>query len=64
MKKVIAKIDKKTGKLTIETQGYTGDECYKATEGLEKSLGLDRACSVPTAEAYVQEQTNQQVGGS
>lgn len=65
MKKITAKIDKATGKLTITTDGYSGEECYKATEQLEKSLGLDRACSVPTAEYFQEKQdTEQQVGGA
>lgn len=63
MKRITMKINPKTGQTEIKTTGYTGDECYKATEGLEKALGMDRACSVPTAEAFVQEKQDQQVGG-
>ena len=54
MKKIIAKIDPKTGILSIETQGYKGQECYDATSELEKSLGMDRACAASTPEMYQQ----------
>lgn len=63
MKKITAKIDKKTGKLSIETSGYTGEDCYKATEQLEKSLGMDRACSTPTAEYFAPTVENEQKVG-
>jgi len=64
MKKIIATIDKKTGKLTIQTQGYNGAECLAATEQLEKGLGMDRACSIPTSEMYNEQKNDQQVGGA
>lgn len=65
MKKITAKIDPKTGKLSIETSGYSGEDCYKATEQLEKSLGMDRACATPTGEYFQEKQEQQQeLGGA
>jgi Protein of unknown function (DUF2997) len=63
-KKIIAKINKKTGALTITTEGYAGADCLKATEELEKGLGMNQGCSVPTQEMYNVEKNEQQVGGS
>lgn len=53
-KKIIAKINKKTGGLEIKTEGYSGGECEEATRQLEQGLGMDQACSVPTPEMYQQ----------
>lgn len=64
-KKIIAKIEKKTGKLTITTEGYSGPDCLEATKALEEGLGMDQACSVPTEEMYkVKEGEQQQIGGA
>jgi Protein of unknown function (DUF2997) len=41
MKKVIAKIDKKTGKLTLSTEGFSGEACLAATKKLREGLGID-----------------------
>lgn len=51
-KKIIAVINKKTGKLEIKTEGYSGGECLEATKALEHGLGMDQACAVPTAEMF------------
>lgn len=65
MKKIISRIDPKTGVVSVKTEGFSGDECYKATEALEQKLGLDRACATPTPELYQEKQENeQQVGGA
>lgn len=40
MKKILIRIEKKTGKVTITPQGYTGSECLEATKKLEEGLGL------------------------
>lgn len=63
-KKIIAVINKKTGALSITTEGYNGAECLEATKELEQGLGMDQGCSVPTQEAYKIETNQQQVGGS
>ena len=46
------------GKVTIQTQGFTGSACKAATESLEKALGLKQSEKL-TAEFYAP-QTNQQ----
>jgi len=38
-KQITAKIDKKTGKITMETSGFTGAECVEATKEIELALG-------------------------
>lgn len=38
MKRVIVLVDRQ-GKLTLETQGYTGADCQVATRELEAALG-------------------------
>ena len=47
---VNVKIDKKTGKVKIETEGFVGEGCHCIDE-LEQSLG-SRLHTEPTAEAY------------
>lgn len=64
-KKIIATIDRKTGGLTIKTEGYAGAECLEATKQLEQGLGMDQACAVPTEEMYKQpEDREKEIGGS
>jgi len=64
MKQIIAKIDPKTGKLSIKTEGFQGTECLEATKALEQGLGMDQGCSVPTSEMYVEKRNDQTVGGA
>jgi len=40
MPKVIARINKKTGEMKIEAQGFVGDACLEATKGLRDKLGI------------------------
>lgn len=40
-KKIIARINRKTGKLTIQTEGYSGAECLEATRKIREGLGID-----------------------
>lgn len=40
-KKVIAKINKKTGKLTLSTEGFSGEACLAATKKLREGLGIE-----------------------
>jgi hypothetical protein len=63
-KKIKAKINRNTGQLSITTEGYAGAECLKATEELEKGLGMDQGCAVPTQEMFNVEKNEQQVGGA
>lgn len=63
-KKVIAKIDKATGKLSITTEGYSGGECLEATKALEAGLGMTQACEL-TPEYFQEKQEQQQeIGGA
>jgi hypothetical protein len=67
MKKIIAKINPKTGKVTLETQGFSGDECLKETEALKTKLGLHGGSCELTPEYYTTKQThdsNAEIGGS
>lgn len=64
MKKITAKIDVRTGRVTIETEGYEGATCLAATKALEEGLGL-REPDRELKPAYYQENPdNQQVGGA
>jgi hypothetical protein len=60
-KKIICIIDKDGG-MKVKTEGYSGEECLKATEKLEKGLGMNSACEL-TPEYYANVQNHQQVGG-
>ena len=50
MKTIIVEIDK-TGGVKIETQGFSGEECLKATENIKKALGMEQERQL-TAEYY------------
>lgn len=39
-KKITIKLDGRTGNVTVKPEGYKGDECFKATEGLERGLNM------------------------
>ncbi len=39
MKEMIVKIDK-NGNISIDTNGFTGDECIRETKKLEQALGV------------------------
>ena len=54
MKKIIGRIDKKTGKLTLETVGFTGEACLLATKKLRDGLGIE-AEPEKTADFYKEE---------
>jgi hypothetical protein len=41
-----------SGKVEIKTTGYAGAECLKATEQLEKDLGLQKTREEKTREFY------------
>lgn len=63
MKKIIAKISKKTGAVSIETQGYQGADCLEATKKLEDGLGINPDGRELKGEFYEQSTTdNQQIG--
>ncbi len=65
MPKVIAIINKKTGAVTIKTEGIDGPACLKATEKLREGFGItaepeltDQYYAAPTQE----QQLNQDQG--
>jgi hypothetical protein len=63
--KVTVTINPKTGEITKDTSGFQGDECQKATEGLDSGLGLTGAACTLKPEFYdAKPQVDQQVGGS
>jgi len=59
MKKIIGRIDKATGKLTLETVGFTGEACLEATRKLREGLGIE-AEPEKTADYYKEEVTQEQ----
>lgn len=60
MAQIKIRYNKKTGKLEIETVGFEGDECLKATAGLEKALGIDPS-KVQLTPEYFQEKTEDSI---
>lgn len=59
MKKITARINKRTGVITIQTDGFTGEACLLATKKLRDGLGItdepDR-----TSEFYAEDTTTEQ----
>lgn len=53
MKRVSVKSGR-DGSITVSTEGFAGEECLRATERLERSLG-DVGPMTPTAEMQVAE---------
>ncbi len=51
MKQIVIDIDE-DGVITIETRGFTGSDCLKATMELEKRLGGKKLKDIKTAEFY------------
>lgn len=63
MKTITVTVDRKTGRVTIETSGYEGATCLEATRKLEEGLGIIEPEREMLAEENIVE-TQQQVGGS
>lgn len=67
MKFIHAKINHKTGELTVKTEGFEGAECleHPAVKKMEEDLGLEGTVE-HTPEFYQEQQVNQQqnLGGS
>lgn len=59
MGKVIGRINKKTGAITIKTEGFNGEACLEATRKLRARLGIDKEPE-RTNEYYIQPQTEDQ----
>ena len=51
MKKIVAKINKKTGALTLQTVGFEGEACLEATRKLREQMRIE-AEPEKTAEYY------------
>jgi hypothetical protein len=48
------------GEATVQTRGYSGDDCLQASQFLEEALGITTA-ERKTAEYYRPTQTEQQI---
>lgn len=59
-KKIIGRINLKTGVLTLETEGYEGASCLEATRRLEEGLGMDVDMRDLKPEFYTGEQQVQE----
>lgn len=64
MKTIRIKIEKKTGKITISTEGYQGAECLAATKKLEDGLGLNDPDRELTDEYHQTTDEQQTLGGT
>jgi len=51
MPRTIEVIVSPTGETTVQTKGYTGNECFQASRFLEEALGVKTA-DKPTGEFY------------
>lgn len=63
MKKILGRINKKTGQMTLSTEGFTGEACLEATRKLREGLGIE-AEPERTADYYKEEVTQQQEQGT
>lgn len=63
MAKIQVRLNRKTGEMTIEGKGFTGEACLLATKKLRDGLGID-AEPDKTSEFYSteEEQAQQQQG--
>jgi len=64
MKRIIGKIDKRSGKITITTEGFEGATCLEATKKLEEGLGIKEPEREYKAEFYTTTEQEQQIGGA
>lgn len=62
MKKIICRINNRTGAMTIKVEGCSGSECQQLTAPLEKGLGLRDVTEEILPEFYqtTEQQTQQQ----
>lgn len=54
--KIIARINKKTGAVTLKTEGFQGESCLEATKKLRADMGIE-AEPERTSEFYTNEET-------
>jgi hypothetical protein len=64
MKRIIGKIDKRSGKITITTEGFEGATCLEATRKLEEGLGIKEPDRTLTPDYYKESKQEQQIGGA
>lgn len=66
MKQIRCKISKKTGAVTIQTEGYAGASCLEATKKLESGLGIEDSKRELTEEFHNTESVDetQKLGGA
>ena len=58
MKTITFTIDRKTGGLSIKTEGYQGAECLEATKKFREQAGMNEP--EPTQEMYQERQEDKQ----
>jgi len=63
MKTIDVTIDP-NGEVKVEANGFSGNECLKATENLEKALLGKKTKSIKKPEYYEQKKTNQNYLGN
>lgn len=56
MKKIMVVLNKQTGEVHVETEGFHGASCQDATEQLERLLGVDRSQEELKPEYYHERQ--------
>lgn len=59
-KKIVFRIDGKTGAATIKPEGYKGEECFTKTKGLEDGLGMKGQCELTPENFESPEQNKEQ----
>lgn len=57
------KVTMVNGKPVIETSGFTGDACVRATEALERNLSGEGGVEVRDTRPGVEEETQKQYAG-
>lgn len=62
MPKILATINKKSGKLTMKVEGCTGESCKELTRPIEEGLGMKDPERTLTDEYYQTNQQQQQQG--
>ena len=67
MPRILAKFNTKTGKVTVETEGFLGKSCKEGSKFLEEALGQAQSETLKQ-EFFAHQQTgqtvdNQMVGG-
>lgn len=60
MTKIIEVTVSPKGETTVQTKGFTGNDCLQASKFLEQSLGISTA-EQKTGEFYVTNQADQQI---